>query len=658
MIDLSYFKDDEPEARRILDAMSRLASERAGHACTFSLAPALDAAAVERVFALQQEAFGAPDAVFTAGDLQEVLADPDALFLQLTVDGRLEGWGFGYYEWPDKVTVPGTDFFIDSAMIAAPYRGRGIGKLAVAGMLLLTDLLECRRVGIAAWRGGAHTRGLVRFYQSFGFARVAGGAGPHIQMAVAVDNAVVARWLLELQLSLGKRPVPASGRFWPRQDERALAGRFYVAMGFAEALYLIAPFEFAYLYLAMARPDWAVLAVGIGTAAAFLAGVPAGVMADRWSRKVMVLLGGSLVAAGLGTVPLAVTAPGIGQLVAAGAAFAVMGAGQTLMMSAAEAWVVDNLQAAERADLVEAFYGRVRSVSAGGAALAATGAFLVLLGAVVNRPLLDLLWYVGAGGFVLATLVAVSIPERRPVDDEPPTPGLWRQAREALAVFGGRRALAMIAGAIVLGAASGVAAQEAFTVALITQGFDARLFAPLSIVDSLIGMVGPIVGIALARRLGATRFLWLTLLLEAVSTAVLFLSGGIGALIALYVMLDMLDDAWDPVALARLQSLTPSRHRAAISALVYQVGALAEFGALGVFALLLGRHREALERATPDLLEAFSGTAAPPPRLPAEWLGLTVPEFAVVLFIGIGAAAMPLVVASGHRRAATNGRPH
>lgn len=647
MIGLSFFEGDAEEAIRILEAMGRVASERTGHACTFSLATSLDEVDVARVVELQREAFGADDVAFSRRDLDEVRADPEALFVRLDVDGRLEGCFFGYWEWPEKVTVPGTDFFLDSAIVSARYRGLGIGHFAITGILLLADLLECRRIGIAAWLGGPGGTKLVRFYRSFGFARMADG--PHMKMALALDDEKLARYRIDLRLRPDADALPTPGRAWPRADERALAGRFYLAMGMAETLYLVAPFEFAYLYLTMERPDWAVLATLSGVLAAVVAAVPAGIIADRRSRKLAVLLGGITVGLGLIAVPAAVRASGGAQLLAACAAFAVMGIGETLMTGAAEAWAVDNLEAAGRPDLIESFFGRMKSVSAAGAALAATGALIILLLITVGRGVIDLLWIAGGVGFLAGSLLMLRIPEDRSRLAEEEDDGVWPRLREAFGVLGGRRALAMIAGAIVLGTASGAAAQEAFTVSLITRHFDARFFAPLSIVDSMIGAVGPIIGIALARRMGAKRMLAFVLALEGLSLSLLFTGGGIAPLLGVYVLLDLLDDSWDPVALARMQSLTPSAHRATISTVVYEIGSVAELAALGVFALMLGKNREALEQATPDLLDAFSGKPVAAPSMPSVWLGLSITDLAIVLFVGLGVVAIPLVLAGDGR---------
>lgn len=642
MIDFSYFEESADEARRILDAMGRLASQRSGAACRFVLIPSLDATAKERVLELQAEAFGKPEAAFTADNLEEVVSDPEALFISLEVNGRMEGCCFGYWEWPEQITVPGTDFFLDTAMISAPFRGHGIGRLAISGVLLLAKLLECTRVGVISWNGGPHSAQLLRFYRRFGFIRVL--TGVQNKMACVLDDEMIARYLIELELTPEGHGLPRPGNLWPRADERALVGRFYCVLGLAEVLYVVAPFEFAYLFLVMKEPHWAVVVTMAGLLASIVGAVPGGVLADRHSRKTAVLVGGFLTGTGLIAVPFAVRAPGALQLVAASTAFMVAGAGETLIWAAAEAWIVDNLVAAGRPDLTQPFFARMSSVSALGAAIAGTIALILLL-SVVDRGVLDLLWYIGGLGFIGAVVMAARIPERRPhshFDDN--EPGLWQRMREAFSLFAGRRALLMMGCAIILGMASGRASQEAFTVSLITKQFDARWFAPLSIVDSLIGVVGPVIGLFLAKRMGASRMLVFTLALEAAAVAILFMRADIAGVVALYVVLDLLDDAWDPVALARMQDLTPSTHRATIVATIYQLGAAAELLAIGAFGLMLSNNRAAIDEATPDLLEAFSGTAPPAPKLPAVWMGLSVPDVAIVLFIALAALAIPMLL--------------
>ena len=47
--------------------------------------------------------------------------------------------------------------------------------------------------------------------------------------------------------------------FWPQRDERRLLGRLYLAVGIGERFDVIWPFQFAYLFMVMERPEWAVI---------------------------------------------------------------------------------------------------------------------------------------------------------------------------------------------------------------------------------------------------------------------------------------------------------------------------------------------------------------------------------------------------------------
>lgn len=655
MITLEYFEKDAREARAILEAMGCAATAQCGERCVFSLVGSLTREMEEDILALEQDAFGAAGVAFDRLGLDEVRSDPDALFLILEVNGKLQGCCFGYWEWPDQITVAGTDFFLDTAMVSRGFRGHGIGRVSLAGVLLLVRLLECHRVGIAAWRRGPIGNRLVDFYRGFGFEKVESGRNPHALMALDLDRAPTASWRRTLGLIPGEPAALAppmgrgsrTGRIWPREDERALVGRLYLAVGLSEALCFVTPFQFAYLYLVMAKPQWAVLPMIVATAAALVTGIPAGAIADRWSRKWVVLGGAAASAAGMAAIPFAVVVSGRWQVVLACAAFALVGVGETLMGAASEAWVVDNLHAAGRRDLIDIFYARVRSIGALGAAFAAAAALILLLTSTVDRALLNILWFVAAAGFLLSAGLAATVPEHRMPHEAAGDEGqFWLRLRGAVGALAARPALLYTAVAIVLASLSGVVSDDAFVVALITKGLDAKMLAPLNIADHLIGIAGPLIAVRLARFLGATRLLSLFLALEALAVTVLLANRSLMIIVALYVVLDFLDDVWDPVALARLQLLMPSSHRATIMAAVQEFSALAQLLALGAFALMLGRHSKALEAATPDLVEAFSGHAPPPPHLPAVFLGLPVPELAIVMFIAFGLLALPFIAAA------------
>lgn len=455
--------------------------------------------------------------------------------------------------------------------------------------------------------------------------------------------------------------------WWPAADERRLLARFYAAVGLSQALYLVYPFEFAYLYLAMRRPEWSVLPLMAASATALVGQLPTGALADRWSRKASVLLGGVLTAASFATVPWAVRLHGSGQLAGACAAFAVAGLGETLMAGAQEAWVVDNLHAAGRADLVEGFFARSFAVTAVGGVIGGTVAVSILLLARVDQALLDLLWYVTAAGFLAATAVAAGIAEHRVAEgdpaSDPPGPGhdgslaqgaatgtLLGRMTTAVRILVGRRTLLFLTLAVIVATLSAAAANEAFPVSLLTKDLDARLLAPLGIVSDLVGVVAPLLGLGLARRLGAEPVLAVTLLVAGGLVTALFASQAVLLVACLYVLLGFLDRMWDPVALARVQDEIPSTHRAAISSLVSQASGLAELGGLGLFAVLLGSDSGQLREATPDLVQAFSGHAHVRVAAPTGWFGLPLPDLGIVLFVLAGVAAVPFVLLAARAR--------
>lgn len=440
--------------------------------------------------------------------------------------------------------------------------------------------------------------------------------------------------------------------WWPAQDERALLGRFYLAESASETLNVIFPFRFVYLFLVMQRPEWAVIPLLVEMVTVLLMEIPTGVVADRWGRKLSVISGGVVCAVGWAGVPLAVAMSGEAQLWAVSLCFLLSGLGQTLVSGAEQAWVVDNLASAGRVDLVDRYFARMRSFASLGGVVAGALALLILLSTDVSRTLLDLLWYLAAVGLLLAVIVATSIPEHRPATasgDRAVPAGVWRASLSGFRLIARSRALLMLGLAVVIGAFSGSVVDEAFDIALVTRGLDARALAPLGIVDDLIGMIAPLIGVLLARRLGAPRLLTLFLVLPAVAVLMFFAEPGLWPVILLALLLTFFDAVWDPVAEAYLHGLIPSDQRATIGSIVNQVSGVAVVAGIGLFALLLGEHSEALQAATPDLLEAFSGGAATHVDVPAGLFGLPVTDLAIVLFILAGLAATPLLLLGGRQ---------
>lgn len=440
-----------------------------------------------------------------------------------------------------------------------------------------------------------------------------------------------------------------NNNFWPDPSERALLGRFYLVESLSESLNVIFPFRFIYLFLVMDRPEWAVIPLMVETGIVLLMEIPTGVVADRWGRKRSVICGGLLSALGWGLVPLAVSAAPEQQLLYVSLCFMLSGFGQTLVSGAEQAWVVDNLASAGRRDLVDRYFARMRSFASLGGVVAGSLALLILFSTEVGRYLLDLLWYLAAGGLILAIALAATIPELRSdaefnanrVEEEP---SLLQQSLAGFRLIAGRRPLLMLTVAIVIAALSDSVADEAFDIALVTRGLDARALAPLGILEDLIGMVAPLIGVVLARRLGSRQLLSLFLLIPAVAVMMLFANPGLVAVVILALFLVFFDAVWDPVADAYLHSLIPSAQRATIGSIVNQASGVAMVAGFGFFTLLLGEHSEALKAAIPDLITAFSGGKSTHVDVPIALFGLPITDLVILIFVMAGLGAVPFLL--------------
>lgn len=448
-------------------------------------------------------------------------------------------------------------------------------------------------------------------------------------------------------------------RIWPAAPERAALGRFYLASGLAELFNLIWPFQFAYLFMVMERPEWALVPLLLESGAVLVMNIPTGAFADRRGRKLSVIIGMIISAAALSAVPFAVANHGRIQLFAVSACFACWGLGQAFVSGAEEAWVVDNLQYVGRRELADVYFARVSSFYSLGAVGAGVLALVLLLTIDVDRGLLDELWFIAAAGMVLAAGIAASIPEHRPAPDPDTEETLSRPLlRDLLAGFKiilRSRPLLLLTIAMVIASFPEGAADDAFDMSLITKGMNAVAFAPLGIIDNLVGVIAPMIGIVLLRRLGATWVLSAFLILPAVAVSTLFVMPTLPVVIGLFILLDFSDKLWDPVAMTHLQEVIDSDLRATVTSTVFHLGGIVEMLGIGMLTLLLGEHSKALSDSIPDIVTAFSGEPVAIPPVPVTALGLSIPDLAIVLFAFSSLAALPFLLAKAHRRST---RPH
>ncbi|MBU1139245.1 MAG: MFS transporter, partial [Proteobacteria bacterium] len=407
---------------------------------------------------------------------------------------------------------------------------------------------------------------------------------------------------------------------WPDFEERRLLGRFYLSSTLSETFNVIWPFQFVYLFMVMERPEWAVVPLIVESGAMLLMQIPTGIWADRHSRRHAVIIGNLINATALALVPFAAQQSGQIQLLAVISCFGLWGFGQALVAGAADAWVVDNLIIAERRELVGDYFSRINSFASLGAAGAGAVALLLLITLDISRTILDSLWYVAAFGLLIGVLIQLTINEQRPgtaVSGEvSATPSWLGTLALGLRALRCSKTLLFFALSLVVASFPESVTDDAFDMSLITKGMDARGLAPLGIVDNIVAMAAPLIGMALVRRFGVTHILVWFLVLPALAVSVLFITSSLWLVIFLYVLLDFFDAVWDPVADLHLQTLLSSDTRATVASIVDHAGGLMELLGIAMFAWMLGEHSEQLSEIVPDLVSAFSGGDQPVAVMP------------------------------------------
>ena len=450
-------------------------------------------------------------------------------------------------------------------------------------------------------------------------------------------------------MALGQHKSRAS-ILWPGTDEVRFLGRFYLCGGVGYALALILPFQFAFFYLVMERPEWAVIPLLVSSAVALLLQVPAGLWADRWSRKKVALIGYALSGLSWAFVPMAVSMSGTNQLIAVCACFFLDGIGTALSSGSEDAWVVDNLKNVGRNDLVDQFFARSLSFESMGSIIAGAIALMILISTTVDSFLLNLLWYITAAGQIVVIAIAATIPEHRVSSDTDGnahrSPLNFSSMLQTFWVIIRVRPLFFFVLVYVVVSFADSVTEDAFVMSMVTKGLDARALAPLGILEDAIGMIVPLFAVVLANRLGVSRYLAIFLIIPALAISALFLHPVLWVVVVLSLLLDTSAVLWDPVADAHLQALIPSHRRATITSLVKQFNGFAELAGLGVFALILGKHSERLMEATPDLIDSFSGQIATVTSIPTGTFGLSIPDIAITFFVLIGIFAVPFIFLS------------
>ncbi|MGX5657506.1 MFS transporter [Geodermatophilus nigrescens] len=296
---------------------------------------------------------------------------------------------------------------------------------------------------------------------------------------------------------------------------------------------------------------------------ALVAEVPTGVLADRWSRRGALVLGGVLEAAGF---VLWTVTPGLPGFAAG---FVVWGVGGALVSGAAEALVYDGLAAAGAEDA----YVRVNGAMTA-AELLVQVPTAVLAGLLVQAGGYALVGWASVGTCLAAAGLATRFPEPpRTADDDGPEVPLRTAVGTALRRPGVLLAVAAVA---LLGSLDAI--EEYFPLMARDQGVPTAVVPAAVLLVALTGAAGA----ALAGRAARlpSRALPLLLLASAVLLAAGALADGLPAVAAVAVSYGLYL-AVLVVGEARLQERLPAAVRATVTSVA---GLGIELGALLVFA--------------------------------------------------------------------------
>ncbi|KYK36303.1 MAG: hypothetical protein AYK18_11835 [Theionarchaea archaeon DG-70] len=179
-----------------------------------------------------------------------------------------------------------------------------------------------------------------------------------------------------------------------RKDERKHLGLFYLHSVLESTFAVVWIYWVVYLLDQGFSYSIIGLALAVNGASMAVLEVPTGALADAVSRKLSVIAGLCGFAFILFLIPF-IKSPLVLTVV-----FAVWGFPIALISGAAEAWVVDNLRAENREDLIKEFYVKISSITNLGSILAA-----LLSGLIVQFLGMDALWYT----YGAALLASVSI---------------------------------------------------------------------------------------------------------------------------------------------------------------------------------------------------------------------------------------------------------
>jgi predicted MFS family arabinose efflux permease len=179
-----------------------------------------------------------------------------------------------------------------------------------------------------------------------------------------------------------------------KKDEKRLCGLFYIQTVLGSTFAVV--WIYWMIYLLDKGFSYSVIGAALtimGISIAILE-VPTGALADAVSRK------GSVITGLIGYALVLFVVPSLTSPTALTAVFALWGLPIALVSGVGEAWVVDNLRAENREDLIKEFYAKDTAIENLGAIVAAS-----MSSVVVRLFGMDALWYIQGVALLISVLV-------------------------------------------------------------------------------------------------------------------------------------------------------------------------------------------------------------------------------------------------------------
>lgn len=204
MITLESFGDNKKIVMRALDAINKQLTHLLNEEATFSITPQVNDQILDRMIELEIDVFTIEDNVYSREEIMECLAEEYSLLLLVNISGQIQGFVYGYDDDADDPVVEGTDYFLDSAVMALAYENKGIGTMLSGVVLLLVYLLGFKKIGITTEVKDKTGRELVKFYKKLGFTEALTDETGEVGMKVILDENFINGICSKLHISLNE----------------------------------------------------------------------------------------------------------------------------------------------------------------------------------------------------------------------------------------------------------------------------------------------------------------------------------------------------------------------------------------------------------------------------------------------------------------------